>query len=226
MRRPARLRGRADTTLSAAVRPENARTSAAVMGALAAVLIVLQLVNTVTGYALNHSLGLISRQLGGLDGILFAPLLHGGWGHLFGNLTMLILLGALLFVAGLREFLVTTALVWVVGGLGVWLLGPSNTVTVGSSILVFGWLAYLIARGLFTRNVWQLLIGAVLALLYWGVLWSGIVSTAWADVVGTTGISWQGHLMGAVGGVLAAVVLGRRVQRRLDSRRRWSGPVI
>lgn len=219
-------RGRADTSLSAAVRPENIRTSALVVGGLTVVMLVLQVVNTVTDYALNHSLGIISRQLGGLDGVLFAPLLHGGWGHLVGNLTMLVLLGVLLFVAGLREFLVTTALVWVVGGLGVWLLGPGNTVTIGSSILVFGWLAYLIARGLFTRNVWQLLIGAVLALLYWGVLWSGIVSTAWADVFGTTGISWQGHLMGALGGVLAAVILGRRVQRRIDARRRWSGPVI
>lgn len=220
-----RRSGRPGTALSAAVRPESTRTALLVMGALAAVMVVLQLVNSLTGYALNPSLGLISRQVAGLDGVLFAPLLHGGWGHLFGNLTLLLLLGVLLFVAGLREFLVATATVWVVGGLGVWLLGPGNTVTVGSSILVFGWLAYLIARGLFTRNVWQLLIGAVLALLYWGVLWTGIVSTAWADVVGTTAVSWQGHLMGALGGILAAVVLGRQVRRRLEARRRWSGPV-
>lgn len=218
--------GRPQTSLSAAVRPQSTRTAALVMGGLAGVMVVLQIINTLTGYVLNHSLGLVSRQVAGLDGVLFAPLLHGGWGHLFGNLTLLLLLGVLLFVAGLREFLVATASVWLVGGLGLWLLGPGNSVTVGSSILVFGWLAYLITRGLFTRNVWQLLIGGVLALLYWGVLWTGIVGTAWADVVGTTAVSWQGHLTGAVGGVLAAVILGSRVHRRPGSRGRWTGPVI
>ena len=64
--------------------------------------------------------------------------------------------------SGSGLFAIVTVTVWVIGGLGVWLFGPSNTVTIGSSSLVYGWLAYLVARGVFTRNAWQLLIGALL----------------------------------------------------------------
>lgn len=205
--------------LAAAVRPENVRSAAQTMGVLAGVMLILQVLNAVSGYALNPLLGLLSRQLAGLDGILFAPVLHGGWGHFVGNLTLLVLLGLLLFVGGVREFVIVTVTVWLLGGLGVWLFGPSNTVTIGSSSLVYGWLAYLIARGAFTRNAWQLLIGAVLVLLLGSVLWTGIVQTAWLDLVSGTNVSWQGHLFGAAGGVLAAVLLGRSVDRR-GSRRR------
>lgn len=215
-----------ESSLSAALRPDNLRSAALTMSALAAVMVILQVLNAVTDYALNGNLGLVSRRVAGLDGILFAPLLHDGWPHLAGNLAMLLLLGALLFVGGVREFVIATACVWLLGGLGVWLLGPSNTVTIGSSSLVYGWLAYLIARGIFTRSIWQLLIGAVLAVLYWGVLWSGIVQTAWIDLIADTNVSWQGHLFGAVGGVVAAVLLGRRVRGRVVSRERRTGPVI
>lgn len=208
-----------ESGLTAAVRPENVRSAALTMGALAGVMLVLQVVNTVSGYALNPQLGLLSRQIAGLDGILFAPVLHGGWGHFFGNLTLLVLLGLLLFVAGVREFVIVTATVWLLGGVGVWLFGPSDTVTIGSSSLVYGWLAYLVARGVFTRSPWQLLIGVVLVLLLGSVLWTGIVHTAWVDLVSGTNISWQGHLFGAIGGVLAAILLGRKVNRRVARRR-------
>lgn len=208
-----------ESGLTAAMRPENLRSAALTMGALAGVMLVLQVVNTVSGYALNPQLGLLSRQIAGLDGILFAPVLHGGWGHFFGNLTLLVLLGLLLFVAGVREFVIVTATVWLLGGVGVWLFGPSDTVTIGSSSLVYGWLAYLVARGVFTRSPWQLLIGVVLVLLLGSVLWTGIVHTAWVDLVSGTNISWQGHLFGAIGGVLAAILLGRKVNRRVARRR-------
>jgi len=90
-----------------------------------------------------------------------------------------------------------------------------------SRVLVQG-----ITGRIFTRSIWQLLIGAVLAVLYWGVLWSGIVQTAWIDLIADTNVSWQGHLFGAVGGVVAAVLLGRRVRGRVVSRERRTGPVI
>src|SRR5690606_2406982 len=109
--------------------------------------------------------------------------------------------------------------VWLLGGVGVWLFGPSDTVTIGSSSLVYGWLAYLVARGVFTRNPWQLLIGVVLVLLLGSVMWTGIVHTAWVDLVSGTNISWQGHLFGAIGGLLAAILLGRKVNRRVARRR-------
>ncbi len=189
--------------------PAKMRPAAFTVGSLAAMMLIVQIVNSLMSYRLNGDFGLISRKVGGLDGILFAPLLHAGWGHLLGNLVPFLIFGLLLFVGGVRQFVVVTVLVWLVSGLGVWLAGPSNTVTIGASALVFGWLAFLVGRGVFTRNIGQILIGLLLLIVWGGLFWTGIVTTAVKDFVGTTGVSWQGHLFGAIGGVLAAFLVAR-----------------
>jgi membrane associated rhomboid family serine protease len=102
-----------------------------------------------------------------------------------------------------------TAVVWVVGGVGVWLAGPGGTIHIGASVLVFGWLCYLLLRGVFSRNPGQLALGVLLLFLYGGVLW-GVLP-------GQPGISWQGHLFGAIGGGLAAWWLGRADRASGDS---------
>jgi membrane associated rhomboid family serine protease len=61
----------------------------------------------------------------------------------------------------------------------------------------------------FTRNWGQIAIGLVLLVLWGGLFWTGIVSTAWQDLTGDTAVSWQGHLFGAIGGVLAAFLVAR-----------------
>lgn len=189
--------------------PEKIRPAMFTLGAFAALLVIIQAINSLApGLHLNQHFGLISRQVSGLDGIILAPLLHGSWGHLLGNLVPLLIFGLLLFVGGVRQFVVVTVLVWLVCGIGVWIAGPSNTVTIGASGIIFGWLAYLVARGFFTRNIGQILIGAVL-LLIWGSLFLGIFTTAVKDFVGSTGVSWQAHLFGAIGGVLAAFLVAR-----------------
>ena len=81
---------------------------------------------------------------------------------------------------------------------------------------MFGWLAYLVARGVFTRNWAQIGIGLLLLALWGGIFWTGIVKTAWLDVTGETGVSWQGHLFGALGGVLAAFLVAR-ADRTVDA---------
>jgi membrane associated rhomboid family serine protease len=136
------------------------------------------------------------QQRAGLLGILFAPLLHVGWGHLAANTLPLLLLGFLILLSGVSQWLEVTAIVWFMGGLGTWLVAPPNTVHLGASVLVFGWLVHLILRGFFTRRVGQIVLGLVVLFMYGGVLW-GVLP-------GQPGISWQGHLFGAVGGGLAA----------------------
>ena len=149
--------------------------------------------------------GIHSRELSGLDGVVFAPLLHAGWSHLFANTVPVLVLSFLAMAAGLGRFALVTAIIWVVSGLGVWLIGPANSVTVGASGLAFGWLAYLLVRGIFNRAAGQILVAVVLL----GV-WSGMLAGL---LPGTPGVSWQGHVFGALAGVLAAWLTTRRSRK-------------
>lgn len=149
--------------------------------------------------------GVRPRSEDGLWGILFAPLLHAGWGHLIANSLPLLVLGFFVFLSGIGRALAATAVIWVVGGLGTWLIAPEHTVHIGASVIVFGWLTYLMLRGIFARNEGQIALGAVILVLYGGALW-GVLP-------GQPGISWQGHLFGAIGGGLAAWWLAPDRQR-------------
>ena len=80
----------------------------------------------------------------------------------------------------------------------------------GASVLAFGWLVYLLLRGVFARDAAQVALGVILLLVYGGLLY-GVLP-------GQPGISWQGHLFGALGGALAADWFGRRDRRRRGSR--------
>lgn len=166
-----------------------------VIGTLLALMWVAELFDQATGNSLD-ALGIVPRQLGSLDNILLAPWLHFGWLHLIGNSGPFLVLGVLTYLAGLGRWLVTTAASILGSGLLAWLVAPVNTITAGASGLVFGWLAYLLVRGFFTRRPGQVALAVVLLLVYGGVL-VGVLPTA-------SGVSWQGHLGGAVGGAAAA----------------------
>lgn len=169
--------------------------AAAVIGIFVALLYAIELVDAGMANRLDQE-GVRPRDADGLLGIVFAPLLHGGWGHLAANTVPLLVLGFLILLSGVGHWLEVTAIVWVVGGLGTWLVAPEHTVHIGASVLVFGWLVHLILRGFFTRRGGQILLGLVVLFLYGGALWGVLPSQP--------GISWQGHLFGAVGGALAA----------------------
>jgi membrane associated rhomboid family serine protease len=177
--------------------------SAVIIVALTALLYVIEAIDVASDQDLD-SAGIESRDVDGLSGIFFSPFLHDGWEHLVANTIPGMVLGFLVLMA--KRFIVTTLIVWVVSGLGVWLFSPSYVVTVGASGIIFGWLTYILVRGLFNRDVWQILLGVVVFVVYGGVLWG---------VVPTDGrVSWQGHLFGAIGGVLAAWYLSRKDRKR------------
>lgn len=144
--------------------------------------------------------GILPRELSGLDGVLWAPLLHAGWGHLLANTVPFIVLGFLAMAGGIGQFIAVTATIWVIGGFGVWLTGTPG-VHLGASLLIFGWMVFLLARGFFARSFRQVMLAFVL-FFFWGGMLLGVLP-------GQPGISWQAHLFGALGGLLAAWIVAR-----------------
>lgn len=176
------------------VLPPNLLQAGIVVGAFTVLLYLIEAVDAVVPAQLDQ-FGIEPRTVGGLDGVLFAPLLHNGWAHLFANTLPVLVFGFLVMSGGLGQWIAVTATVWLTSGIGVWLTGAEG-VTVGASGIAFGWLAFLLVRGLFTRSFGQLAVAVVL-FLYWG-------STLLGVLPGDPRISWQGHLFGALGGILAA----------------------
>ena len=186
--------------------PPNPVRAAIVIGAFTVLLYLIETVDAILPANLDN-LGIQPRSLGGLDGILWAPLLHDGWSHLFANTVAILVFGFLAMSGGIGQWAAVTVTIWLTSGIGVWLTGAEG-VTVGASGLAFGWLAFLLVRGLFNRSFGQLAVALVL-LTYWGGTLFGILP-------GKPGISWQGHLFGALGGILAAwlvTMAARRAQQ-------------
>lgn len=182
-----------------------ARQGLLVVGSFVLLLYAIEILNTLMLHSLNGVFGLRPRTPGGLLDILTFPLLHANLAHLLSNTLPLIIFGFLVFLSGLRVFVTAVASSWLGSGVVVWLIGGLN-VTVGASGLVFGLFAFLLVRGFFNRNWGQILLSVVLFLAYGGILF-GVLPT----VAGY--VSWQAHLGGAGGGVLAALMLSRRRPR-------------
>ena len=174
-----------------------------------ALLWLVEVVDTADHHRLD-AYGVRPRDGEGLLGIVFAPLLHRGWEHLGANTVPILVLGFLTLVGGIARGVLVTAVIWAVSGLGVWLISPTNSITIGASGLIFGWLVYLVVRGFVTRRAGEIILGLVLVFLYGGILF-GVLP-------GTPGVSWQAHLFGAVGGLVAALWVSERSRSRSPSR--------
>ncbi len=182
-------------------RPVPAVTAALVMVIALGVLWLSELVDQLSGNQLDYY-GIHARELDGLPEIYTAPLLHGGWEHLMANSGPFFVLGLLVLLGGALRWVVTTLISVTVSGLTAWVLTPIGTIVLGASGLIFGWLTYLLVRGILTRRPAQVIIGIAVLVVYGGMIW-GVLP-------GAAGISWQAHLGGAAGGILAAWLLHRR----------------
>jgi membrane associated rhomboid family serine protease len=170
------------------------------LGALVAIMWAVELVNVLDSYRLDHD-GIVPRNVAHIDGIVFAPFLHASFSHLLGNTVPLLILGFAIALAGARRLLLVTLIVALASGLATWLTAPAGSVTVGASGVVFGYATYLITRGFFNRRIGEVGLGVIVLILFGGALIS--------DLIPHTGISWEAHLFGGVGGVLAAAALRR-----------------
>ncbi len=151
--------------------------------------------------------GIYPRNVDHLWGILTAPFLHLSFPHLIDNTIPFVFMGVIIAMRGAARLALVTVIVIVIGGLGTWLVSPSHAadgqpiVTVGASGVVFGYATYLFTRGVFNRSWLEVLTGVVV-----GVVWGGALLSS---IVPHRGVSWQGHVCGAVGGVVAAWLLAR-----------------
>ena len=139
-------------------------------------LYVIELFDSLSGHDLDDN-GIRPLETDGLRGIIFAPLLHSNWDHLIANTIPALILGFLMTLAGVSRFIYATAIVWIVGGFGTWLIGNLGahcpyvgvryeTNHIGASGLIFGWLAFLLVFGFFTRKVWEIVVGVIVLFVY------------------------------------------------------------
>ncbi|QPP07148.1 rhomboid family intramembrane serine protease [Streptomyces bathyalis] len=155
----------------------------------------LEAVDQATGNALD-TFGIVPRRQGELVDVIPAAFMHFGFGHLIANTVPLLVLGFLAALRGTGRFLAVAFTIIVVSGVGVWLVAPDGSNTAGASGLIFGLFGYLLVRGFVDRRITDVALGGVVAVFYGSILW-GVLPTE-------AGISWQGHLFGLVGGIVAA----------------------
>jgi membrane associated rhomboid family serine protease len=175
-----------------------ALSSLILIGSITAVMWVLEAFDYTTDGWLDR-FGIQPRDVDDLPDIFTAPFMHAGFGHLMANTLPFLILGFIAAARGIAKFLVASLIIIVVGGLGVWFLSSANTL--GSSILIFGFFGYLVGRGIFERRLLDIGIAVAVVAVY-GTMIFGVIP-------GDPGISWQGHLFGLIGGVLASWFLRR-----------------
>lgn len=171
--------------------------------AVGGLLVAMWAIEVVDSLLLGSSLqahGIDPRTWDSLEGIVLAPFLHDDWGHIGANTAPFAVLGLLVTLRGLGTFTKVTALVVLLGGAATWLFARGGTgqnlVHIGASGLIFGYLGFLLAAGLFERSLQAIAVAGLVGFLYGGLLW-GVLP-------GQHHVSWEGHLFGFLAGVFAA----------------------
>lgn len=147
------------------------------------------------GWVEWRQFGIRPREPIGLLGVLFTPFLHGSLEHLFNNSVPLLVLGTSLFYF-YREIALKTIL-WIalMGGFWVWVAArPSNHI--GMSGVIYGLVSFLFFSGVFRKNMPLIAISLLMVFMYGSLIW-GIFPIK-------EGVSWEGHLFGAISGIVLA----------------------
>jgi membrane associated rhomboid family serine protease len=145
--------------------------------------------------------GIVPRSPYGLAGIVLAPFLHASFTHLIANTLPYLTLGWLIVMRRIGDFVWVSLIAALAAGIGTWLVAPADTVHVGASGVIFGYLGFLLSRGYFERSLSSILLSILIGVVYGGLLWGMLP--------GQSGISWQGHVFGFVGGIAAARLLAQ-----------------
>ena len=154
----------------------------------------------------NYSnLGIKPGDVSGLKGIIFSPFLHSSFSHLWSNTLSLLILIWLLFYFYSRIAFSTLLYLWVLSGAVTWVIGR-DSYHVGASGLVFAILFFLFFSGLFRKYIPLVAVSMIVAFIYGGTVWSIFPITEMVDA----SISWEGHLSGAISGLLLALIFRKQ----------------
>lgn len=173
------------------------RSQIVILGGTLALLWLIELVNLIALGGRLTAFGIRPRTLAGLIGIPLHSFLHAGLPHLAANSVGIVLAGWFIVNRRRRDFFLVWLCATLVGGAGVWLVAPADSVTVGASGVVMGLMGFLIARGFFERRFFAIINSVVMALIWGGGVWASLFPE-------DPHISWQGHLFGLLGGIIAA----------------------
>lgn len=171
--------------------------------AFVAIFWVIQVIKYLTGASLI-GLGILPRSVDGLLGIITAPLIHGDFEHLLANTLPFFFLSFLLFVFYEKRASLYLFLIWITAGLFTWIIGRYAS-HIGASGVIYGLASFLVFGGIFSKN-WKLILVSILVLVFYsGLIW-GIFPTE-------SHVSWEGHLAGALSGLLWAFLYRKTLQR-------------
>jgi membrane associated rhomboid family serine protease len=161
---------------------------------MVALLVVVEVIDHLHPFPLD-AFGIVPRTARGFLGILFSPLLHGNFPHLFANAVPLWILLTLLYMDRAYHPTRTLALIWYASGLGTWLIGRT-AIHIGASSIVFGLVAYLIVSGILMKSWRSFFIALGVFFLFGGIFYGALPQAG--------PISWEGHLCGALAGIWTA----------------------
>jgi membrane associated rhomboid family serine protease len=178
------------------------KTQVKILAASVATFWIIFILNEVIFGGRLNALGILPHRFIGLRGILFAPFLHGNLYHIAANTVPFVILGWMVMLRNTKDFYFVSFMSALVGGLGTWLIGRPNSVHIGASGVIFGYFGYLLFRGYFERSFVAIAISIAIAIGYGGMIWGVLPTRSY--------ISWEGHLFGFIGGILAAKLLAPR----------------
>lgn len=169
------------------------------------------LTDNLFGLNLSHY-GIYPRSWQGLIGILTAPLIHSSPQHLAANSLPVLVLGAMLLFGYPGSRWRALLIIWLTTGCGVWLFGRQSF-HIGASGLAHGLFFYLLTISLLRRDSRSIVLMMLAFMLFGGMLLTVLP--------GQPGVSFESHLAGAVGGVIAAWRLRNLDPKPLRKRYSW-----
>jgi membrane associated rhomboid family serine protease len=144
--------------------------------------------------------GIRPRELVGLVGIVFAPLVHGGFDHLIANTLPLLVLGTAMLYLYPTSSLKALPAIYLGTGVAVWLFAR-DSVHLGASGLVYGLFSYVFLAGLLRRDRRAIAASLIVCFMYGSLVW-GVLPVR-------LGVSWETHLAAALIGAACALALRR-----------------